>query len=113
MPARPRSRCTEPRCPNLTERPGRCPECRREADRRLKGRHTWRDYGPRHQRLRRQLLREQPTCQACKTAPATIADHVIPLRNGGRTERANLQALCAPCHNRKTARENHAGGTDR
>ena len=56
------------------------------------------------------LLREEPLCRACRAggrlAPATVVDHVRPIKDGGaRFDPANLQPLCAPCHNRKTARE--------
>ena len=34
-----------------------------------------------------------------------IVDHITPINDGGTNEWANLQPLCAPCHNRKTATE--------
>jgi 5-methylcytosine-specific restriction protein A len=56
------------------------------------------------------LLREEPLCRVCRAggrlAPATVVDHVRPIKDGGaRFDAANLQPLCPPCHNRKTARE--------
>jgi 5-methylcytosine-specific restriction protein A len=56
---------------------------------------------------KRQLARE-PLCAACLRAgrvrPAEIADHIIPIRDGGgRLDEANLQSLCRGCHNRKHA----------
>lgn len=110
MPTKPLSPCTVPGCPALVARPGKCPRHRREADRALKMNHPWRDYGVRHEGLRRRVLREEPTCRACGRERSAVADHVVPLCAGGRTERSNMQGLCARCHNRKTARENGFGG---
>lgn len=36
---------------------------------------------------------------------ATHADHVIPAMDGGSDDPSNLQALCPPHHEAKTARE--------
>ena len=36
---------------------------------------------------------------------ATHADHVVPAMDGGTDDPSNLQALCAPHHEAKTARE--------
>lgn len=43
--------------------------------------------------------------------PATDVDHVTPLRRGGTNDPANLQALCHPCHSRKTCAETFRGET--
>jgi 5-methylcytosine-specific restriction protein A len=38
--------------------------------------------------------------------PAKVVDHIVPVKEGGeRFERVNLQSLCVPCHNAKTASE--------
>jgi 5-methylcytosine-specific restriction protein A len=47
------------------------------------------------------LVRDGWTCQACG-APATDADHIVPRSAGGTDDLANLQALCGPCHHRRT-----------
>jgi 5-methylcytosine-specific restriction protein A len=56
---------------------------------------TWRK-----QRLA--LLREQPLCRLClaagRTVAATVADHIVPLADGGTNETDNLQPLCKRCH---------------
>ena len=51
-------------------------------------------------KLRATVLRESPLCALCRTATATEVDHVDddPTNN----DRANLSALCKPCHSRKT-----------
>ena len=70
---------------------------------------TARGYGREHRAIRRQLLSEEPLCRQCerenRVTRATIADHIIPLHRGGRTERSNYQPLCEPCHKAKTAQE--------
>ena len=50
--------------------------------------------------LRAAVLREQPVCALCRSAAATEVDH----RDDDPTnnDRANLSALCKPCHSRKT-----------
>ena len=51
-------------------------------------------------KLRASVLREQPICAMCETAPATDCDH----RDNDPTnnDRDNLQGLCHECHSRKT-----------
>lgn len=65
-----------------------------------------RGYGGKWRAVRAAFLRAHPVC-ACG-APACEVDHVVPLREGGSNARANLRALCKPCHSRKTA--THDGG---
>jgi 5-methylcytosine-specific restriction enzyme A len=72
------------------------------------------------QATRRAILFRDPVCRLCQTAPATVADHVIPARKyvakyGGDLARffdeTNLEGVCKPCHDRKTAEESgFAGG---
>ena len=68
-----------------------------------------RGYGRPHQRLREQLLRQEPLCRMCqaKSPPrvtaATIADHIVPLAKGGAVHDINnLQPVCGPCHQDKS-----------
>lgn len=63
-----------------------------------------RGYGKRWQKLRRMILNRDPVCTDCWRNPSTIADHIIPKRDGGPDALENLQGLCQTCHNRKTAR---------
>ena len=58
-------------------------------------------------RLRRQVLTEEPTCRDCG-APATQVDHRLAIAFGGTSERSNLAALCAMCHRAKSHRERKA-----
>ncbi len=64
-----------------------------------------RGYDAKHEKLRVQVLREEPICRECRIRPSRISDHIVPLSRGGRTVRANLQGLCDRCSATKTARE--------
>ena len=52
----------------------------------------------------RQQWRCNGTCGHVLPARYHI-DHVVPLREGGKNEESNYQALCGNCHDAKTARE--------
>lgn len=68
---------------------------------------------PRYKRARKRFLRENPLCAECERQgvirPADELDHIIPI-----AERpdlfwdfdGNIQGLCRPHHESKTAREN-------
>jgi 5-methylcytosine-specific restriction protein A len=60
-------------------------------------------------RARAALFRDQPFCENCHRAVATVRDHVVPLAEGGPETRANTQALCDECHRRKTLAEAKRG----
>ena len=56
--------------------------------------------------LRDDWLIEYPFCK-CKR-PATVVDHIKPIRNGGDIWNLNnLQSMCRRCHNSKTAKESN------
>lgn len=61
------------------------------------------------QKLRRLILSEEPLCRICKTegriSATEIADHIIPLAQGGSNDRSNFQGLCGECHDAKSTRE--------
>jgi hypothetical protein len=53
----------------------------------------------RWQKIRAQVLRDEPVCHWCKRRPATEADHLIELARGGDPfERSNLVGACKPCN---------------
>ena len=105
MAPRAPKRCA--RCPALVP-PGRtyCPTCQPA--------HTWTRYpSPRNttvnredqRRFRAVVLAREPRCRQCG-APATEADHVVPIAEGGTNDpHTNGQALCEPCHDAKTQHE--------
>jgi 5-methylcytosine-specific restriction protein A len=80
-----------------------------------------RGYDHRWQVARERFLSREENlfCKRCeaegKTIAATIVDHVVPHR-GNRTlfwDETNWQALCKPCHDRKTATEDGGFGREK
>lgn len=83
---------------------------------------TERGYGWRWQKFRKAWLAKHPLCgdrlngssnehSLCvatgRTVAANIVDHIVPFRGdeGLQFDEGNLQSLCKPCHDRKTAME--------
>lgn len=58
---------------------------------------------------RARYLRLHPLCISCtkhgRLSAAEHVDHVVPLFKGGADDDSNKQALCVPCHKRKTAKD--------
>lgn len=54
-------------------------------------------YGWVYQRNRRTLLRFRPRCYRCGR-PATTADHIVPLAEGGSHAITNLRPACEQCN---------------
>lgn len=117
MPNKLKRPCAIRSCPNLIEAGKYCDthrqyqthDSRRKNDTaRHKHEHT-----RRWQKLRLLYLRANPLCVDCtkqnKIVPATEVHHVVPIAKGGTDEECNLQALCKPCHSRKTAEEINRG----
>lgn len=52
--------------------------------------------------------RDNYECQVCGR-DAHLVDHIINVKRGGTDDLDNLQVLCQPCHDEKTAREREAG----
>lgn len=110
MPYRPKRPCSYPGCPKLTD--GRyCPEHKKlmdaQYDRRMRDRGAKEFYTSYEwKRKRREYLSEHPICECCRRKPATLVDHIIPIKQGGALlEDSNLQALCSSCHGSKSIRE--------
>lgn len=87
----------------------------------------WQGQGSRHERgygaawvkLRDRILkRDGYLCQAClrngRPTPLGVkpydhaVDHIKPKAKGGTDDHDNLESLCAPCHDAKTAADSHA-----
>lgn len=66
--------------------------------------------GRANQERRRRVFRRNPLCVPCEAAGrvtlATVADHIVPLADGGRDSEDNLQGICHDCHVAKTSDEN-------
>ncbi len=73
-------------------------------------------YGRRWRKARRLYLREHPLCVQCEAEgtimAATVVDHVVPHRGDYNLfwDESNWQAMCKPCHDRKTGREDGGFG---
>ncbi|WP_326659602.1 AAA family ATPase [Streptomyces sp. NBC_00385] len=114
MPSRPPSRCTS--CGTRRDARGNCPNCRPASQR--KAAHTRADWrwvydDKRWPPLRDQVLSEEALCRAGCGRPPGVVDHIRPHRGDEQLafDRANLQAMCKPCHDSKTAVETgFAGG---
>ncbi|WP_250636649.1 HNH endonuclease [Desulfotruncus alcoholivorax] len=70
---------------------------------------------PQWQRLRKQKLAINLLCEHCeregKVTPATVVDHIVPIKEGGAAlDINNLQSLRRSCHDSKTAREDGRWG---
>lgn len=108
MPSRAPRRCTTPGCPRPAMPPHhKCPPCI-SLPSRPRPPSDWAFYNdPQWRALSAQIRREHPVCQAdgCRR-PSKHVDHI----DGDRSNwsRANLRALCVPCHSRKTV--THDGG---
>ena len=102
---KPLTLCCSPGCNDLTG--GRyCVEHQHDYDRH-RGTVKQRGYsGREHREFRRVVLNRDPWCVACRIAPSTDADHIVPLARGGTANpHTNGQGLCKPCHSLKTANE--------
>lgn len=69
-----------------------------------------RGYGKDYQRLRAQVVREEPLCRICtmmgRVVPTQEVDHIKPfdgLDDPLRLDRNNLRGLCKPCHEQVTS----------
>jgi len=61
-------------------------------------------------KLREYFLQDHVFCVECerkgRKIPATVVDHIQPISQGGeKLDESNLRAMCARCHNSKSARE--------
>lgn len=109
--------CTHPGCGALVRGGSRCDKhkvlANSFADRRRGSRHE-RGYGTAWDKLRKAILaRDGGLCQPCmrmgRVTLANIVDHILNKASGGTDDDANLQTICRPCHDVKTAGEGNAG----
>lgn len=103
MPTRPASPCTHQPCPSLVPGGGACPTHGRA---RYRGSSTKQGYGSTWRNgPRAEVMATEHCCRMCGAhgQPDDHADHIVPRRQGGSDERANLQRLCGRCHRSKTA----------
>jgi 5-methylcytosine-specific restriction enzyme A len=113
MPKRAARPCAAPGCSQLVRGRGGWCEAhkaqRTQVTDQRRGSAAGRGYDRRWRKLRLMYLRTHPLCVSCQadgiTTQATEVDHIRRRRAGGGDEWDNLQALCKPCHSRKTAAE--------
>ena len=112
MPARSKRTCSRPGCPNLTEG-GLCAEHRKAAYRAQdehRGTRQQRGYGARHEHWARCIRARDPVCvdpmgrHPGEVRPSVVADHIVPLKEGGGWEFSNGRGLCYACHEAVTRR---------
>ena len=109
---RPRSPCSEPRCPQLATYRGRCPTHAREYEQR-RGTTGDRGYNYEWQGLRERKLLANPWCQCddCRAAGAKVkavdVDHIRSVREAPhlRLVWSNLRSMAHGHHSRRTNRE--------
>ncbi len=89
---------------------GRCPKCSKQTqkdydtNKRDKGLTKFYASGQ-WRKLRALKLKRNPLCVKCGR-PATVADHIIEIKDGGcKLCIDNLQSMCNGCHTSKTAAE--------
>lgn len=122
MPPRSKRGCREPLCPGLTsERHGYCETHAHKAsgwNAPHRGTAEQRGYDAAWRRLAREIRRRDGFrchCAECvalgRVLPATETDHRIPKGEGGTDDPANLYAINAECHKRKTAGESKRART--
>ncbi|MEA4896886.1 MAG: HNH endonuclease signature motif containing protein [Eubacteriales bacterium] len=104
MPKKPKRPCRHPGCPILSDDV----YCEQHRAKYARENATERGYGGRWRSARARFLRQHPLCVDCRKAgrltPATVVDHVVPHRGNEALfwDESNWQALCKPCHDKKT-----------
>jgi 5-methylcytosine-specific restriction enzyme A len=112
--------CAHPGCGALVDAGQRlCPKHRKKVertDRERRGSARARGYDRRWERMRIDFLRQHPLCVLCLakgiTTAANVVDHIVPHRGDRKLfdDPNNLQSLCKPCHDSKTALEDGGMG---
>ena len=103
MPKKALKSCKHPGCPNLTDELY-C-EIHKQPDRPSASK---RGYNSKWRKLSKAYLHKHPLCVRCmadgRFVSATVVDHIIPHRGDDilMWNQDNWQALCKPCHDKKT-----------
>lgn len=113
MPRSPKRSCRSPGCANLSDS-AYCKDHRQQYEKRPSA--STRGYDSRWRKARAFYLAKHPLCVICyekkRLTPATIVDHIQPHHGDAVLfwNESNWQALCKPCHDRKTAAEDGGFG---
>lgn len=54
---------------------------------------------------RKKIRVDKKKCELCGSKKRLIKDHIIPVSDGGKDDKSNLQILCSKCHRLKTMNE--------
>ena len=106
MPRKSKCPCRHPGCPHLVEA-GQL-YCSEHAKLHERPSSAKRGYNNKWRRVRAAYLRKHPMCVKCmaegRFTPATVVDHITPHRGNPvlMWDENNYQALCKPCHDKKT-----------
>lgn len=96
-----RKTCSNPTCANLQPCPGHAKPAWSGSRRRERTVSGWEQ-----QRRARHVIHTHDTvCHVCSRPGATLADHVIPLAEGGPDTIVNMRPIHIDCHKLKTAEE--------
>lgn len=121
MPKLPPRPCTAPRCKEMAVKAGKCvkhyvkPKAWVSSESKTAAE---RGYGPEWRKLRKRIMaRDTHLCQECKRngimTQAKEVDHIVNKASGGTDEDDNLEAICTPCHKKKTILERRNGNSKR
>lgn len=109
MPYSPQKPCSYPGCSKLIDPKKKyCKEHEKLFPEYKRNTRKTNGYNKQWMRESKKFLATHPFCVRCKKAgrvtPATVVDHIIPHRNNKQLfwDRSNWQALCKPCHDKKT-----------
>ena len=118
MPTRPPRLCNRCQRPYTTARCEPCHAAVRQIADQRRGSARQRGYTGEWEKARLAYLREHPLCRICegkgRVVSAAVVDHVVPHRGhpGMFWDQQNWQALCKPCHDIKTAKEDGGFGNE-
>ncbi|MBY9077266.1 HNH endonuclease [Paenibacillus sp. HN-1] len=110
--------CRKAGCSNLTDGEPYCTDHQGErwGYDRDRGTATERGYGRKWQVARARFLRLHPICTECerkgKVTASNVVDHIVPHKGDPVLfwDENNWQALCTPCHSRKTVQQDGGFG---
>lgn len=112
MPRKPKTPCSHPGCPELSEARYCTEHAKQEAARYEKYDRdpaTRKRYGRAWKRIRDRYIRAHPLCEECKKngrlTEAQEVHHILPLARGGTHDDKNLMSLCTPCHSSISAKD--------
>lgn len=111
MPTKPKIPCNHPGCPELVPAGEKYCAIHKPLHPQEVRSATIRGYDKKWQNASKRYLTAHPLCEICKKngkcTKATVVDHIKPHRGNPELfwNPENWQALCKPCHDHKTGKE--------